>query len=106
MSGNRIARSVNVSRSVVQNYVKLSGAVGLSYERACELSESEALRLIGKGQARRRSGAVVPDWGQVNKELLRKGVTLSILWEEYRAKNLSGYSYSNFCVEDREINHI
>jgi len=38
MSGNRIAQSVNVSRSVVQNYVQLSGAVGLSYERACELS--------------------------------------------------------------------
>jgi len=41
MSGNRIdriAQSVNVSRSVVQDYEKLSVAVGLSYERACELS--------------------------------------------------------------------
>jgi len=98
MSGNRISQSVNVARSVVQNYIKLSRASGLSYERVSELSDSEALKLIGKGQARRRTDAAVPEWSEVNKELLRKGVTLAILWEEYRAKNPSGYSYSNFCT--------
>ena len=30
-------------------------------------------------------------------ELRRKGVTLSLLWEEYRAAHPNGYGYSRFC---------
>jgi transposase len=38
-----------------------------------------------------------PDWAQIHRELRRKGVTLSLLWEEYRADHLEGYGYSRFC---------
>jgi transposase len=38
-----------------------------------------------------------PDWGAVHREMRRKHVTLSILWDEYIAANLGGYRYSRFC---------
>ena len=39
-----------------------------------------------------------PDWGRVHRELHRhKGVTLQLLWLEYRAAHSNGYQYSWFC---------
>jgi len=39
----------------------------------------------------------LPDWDHVHKELKRHGVTLLLLWEEYRAQHVDGYGYSRFC---------
>ena len=39
-----------------------------------------------------------PDWEDVHRELQRhKGVTLQLLWLEYRAAHPDGYQYSWFC---------
>lgn len=39
----------------------------------------------------------MPDWNHVHAELRRRGVTLLLLWEEYRAGHPDGYGYSRFC---------
>ena len=39
----------------------------------------------------------VPDWSRVRAELSRKGVTLQLLWREYRSDHPKGYGYSQFC---------
>ena len=38
-----------------------------------------------------------PGWADVDKEMRRKGVTLALLWEEYRAAHPDGFGYSWFC---------
>ncbi len=38
-----------------------------------------------------------PDWSLLHRELRKPNVTLSLLWEEYRAIHPSGYGYSRFC---------
>jgi transposase len=38
-----------------------------------------------------------PDWAAIHKELRRPGVTLQLLWEEYRAIHQTGYGYSRWC---------
>lgn len=40
---------------------------------------------------------VEPDWPTIHCELKRKHVTLSILWDEYFARDPEGYRYSRFC---------
>nr|WP_261334118.1 IS21 family transposase [Rhizobium leguminosarum] len=40
---------------------------------------------------------VEPDWAAFAIELKKPGVTLLILWEEYRAAHPDGYGYSRFC---------
>lgn len=39
----------------------------------------------------------VAGWANVHRELKRKHVTLTILWDEYIAENPGGYRYSRFC---------
>jgi transposase len=39
----------------------------------------------------------LPDWPTVHRELRRKGVTLQLVWEEYRAVHPDGYGRSWFC---------
>ena len=38
-----------------------------------------------------------PDWPRLHAELRRPGVTLLLVWEEYRAGRPEGYGYSRFC---------
>ena len=38
-----------------------------------------------------------PDWTHVHHELRRPGVTLMLLWEEYRQREPDGYGYSRWC---------
>src|SRR6266516_4177913 len=38
-----------------------------------------------------------PHWPTIQEELKGRGVTLLLLWEEYRAEHADGYGYSRFC---------
>jgi transposase len=49
----------------------------------------------GTKQGHRRQ--VEPDWASIHRELKRKHVTLSILWDEYIVRDPEGYRYSRFC---------
>ena len=47
------------------------------------------------------SGAAIPDWKEVEKELKQRkksGVTRRLLWEEYRQAHPEGLGYSQFCA--------
>ena len=44
-----------------------------------------------------RTRRAAPNWPALHRELKKKGVTLSLLWEEYRAVHPEGYGYSRFC---------
>ena len=43
----------------------------------------------------------LPHWSEVHRELRRKGVTLSLLWQEYKATYPEGLQYSRFCEQYR-----
>ncbi len=49
----------------------------------------------GTKQGHRRQAE--PDWASIQRELKRKHVTLSLLWDEYIERNPQGYRYSRFC---------
>lgn len=101
LSQNEIARSVDVSRSTVQDYVHRATERRLNFEDFSSFSEKEILELLDKKQSRAGSRAL-PDYQYVNRELPKKGVTLQLLWEEYRQQNPEGLSYGRFCHRYRE----
>jgi transposase len=41
------------------------------------------------------------DWAVIHRETKRPGVTLSLLWDEYRGQHPDGYGYSAFCLRYR-----
>ena len=99
VSAREIGRRLGVARSTIQDNLKRAGAAGLAWPLADDITE-EALetRLFGRagvtqGQRRRTE----PDWAALARELKRPGVTMSILWEEYREVHSEGYGYSRFC---------
>ncbi len=105
VSAREIGRRLGVARSTIQDNMKRAAAAGLSWPLADDITE-EALeaRLFGRagvtqGQRRR----VEPDWPATARELKRPGVTMSILWEEYREVHPEGYGYSRFCDLLREF---
>jgi transposase len=57
--------------------------------------EAKLFANAGAKQGYRRSQE--PDWAEVDGALKRKHVTLSIVWEEYMAREPDGYRYSRFC---------
>ena len=44
----------------------------------------------------------IPNWLRIHQELKHKGVTLFLLWQEYRETHPHGYQYSWFCGRYRE----
>ncbi len=71
---------------------------GFSWPLPSGLS-GEALeqRLFRAAQTGRTKECPQPDWPVIHRDLRRAGVTLSLLWEEYRNVHPDGYGYSRFC---------
>lgn len=60
--------------------------------------DSELLAALGKSRAEEDRRKTAPDYRRLHTELRRKGVTLQLLWTEYRLEHPEdGYSYSQFC---------
>ena len=103
LTHREIARSCAISASTVSEYVTQAQAAGLSWPLPAGMGEAELAALLyperppsGKRQIAQ------PDWRVIHKELRRKGVTLTLLWMEYRQEHPAGYGYSQFCYHYRE----
>ena len=98
-SDRAIAVAVSVARSTVQLCLTRFAAAGLTWPLPATLTEQglEALLFapLGGSKPGKRLKAE-PDWAAVHRELRRPGVTLLLLWEEYRAAYGGGYGYSRY----------
>jgi len=98
LSHEAIAQSLSVSKGVVAKYLGLAGAAGLDWQATDALDEAALeRRLIGRSSAETR--VVAADFARVHLELRRKGVTLVLLWQEYRAahEGQRTWAYTQFC---------
>ena len=98
-SDRQIARSLNLARSTIALTLERAMAAGLRWPLPATLTDRvlEAMLYAGHGSqqgARRKTGS---DWAYVHHELRRPGVTLMLLWEEYRQREPNGYRYSRWC---------
>lgn len=104
MSHQQIAAALGISKGVVTKYVGLAAAAGLDWAEVQEASESVLERRLLATPERPRDH-VQPDYGRLHQELRRKGMTLMLLWEEYRADHAGTqtYGYSQFCEHYRRF---
>ena len=99
LSHRQIAQSCGVARPTVTEYVQRAEAAGLSWPLPAELDDSALERLLFPALASSRLlPRALPDWAWVHQELKRKGVTLFLLWQEYKAVSPEGYGYTWFCT--------
>ncbi|MGO4916448.1 IS21 family transposase, partial [Pseudogemmobacter sp. W21_MBD1_M6] len=98
LSTRKIGVSLTIGRTTVQAYLDRAAAVDLSWPLPLDMSDTDLERLIYPRTARDIANrATEPDWAHIHRELRRKGVTLMLLWEEYRSGHPDGYGYSRFC---------
>lgn len=98
-SSREIAVMLGIARSTVQDNLKRAAMAGLSWALASGLTDDvlEAKLFVHPGVKRSQRLRQEPDWGPLSIELKKPGVTLLILWEEYRSAHPDGYGYSRFC---------
>jgi len=97
LSKRRIAPLVGVGPTAVREYIGRARTAGLGWPLPEGLDDEMLERRLFPPQSELPDDRPTPDWSVVAKELRRKGVTLRLLWEEYRADHPDGYGYSWFC---------
>ena len=107
-SSREIARMLKVSPGTISNYLIALDKMGLSWEKELQNLSEEELQQKFINYNTIHSNAIdnsnhnqefTPlDFHYIYQELKRKGVTLLLLWEEYKAQNPGTfYSRSRFC---------
>jgi transposase len=100
-SYREIACSLNIGTTSVSDYLARARAAGIGWPLPEDMSEQDLfskLFLPSKSNAKKRP---LPDWEWVYQELRKKGVTLQLLWREYREIHPTGLSYTQFCERYR-----
>jgi transposase len=97
-SNIQIAKSCNIARSTVRDYLSRAKAAGLSWPIVPELDDTALEDLLFPIQPIPPSShRQMPPMGYLFRESKKKGVTLQLLWYEYKQGNPDGYQYSQFC---------
>ena len=98
LSNRAIAGACKISNSTVGEYLKHAEAAGIGWPLE-EIGEGELMKkLFPEIQAEKPEPRYpMPDWEMIKKEQRQKGVTLQLLWQEYKKEYPSGYQYSQFC---------
>jgi transposase len=92
-----VAKSLTMSSSTVSDYLARAKAAGLSWPLPEGVSEQALYDKLFLPVERTKSQRPYPDWEDIHRELRKKGVTLRLLWREYRERCETGLSYSQFC---------
>jgi len=98
LSNRAIARACKISNSTAGEYLRRAQAAGLSWPLPEGLSEDDLFqRLFPQSDREENPERPLPNWETIREELKKKGVTLKLLWIEYRDRNPGGYGYTQFC---------
>jgi transposase len=102
LSNREISRSCSLGRTAVARYVHRARQAGLSWPLPEDMDEARLEHMLFPSVSdQARDSRSIPDWAYVHQELRRKGVTLFLLWQEYKETSSEGYQYSWFCREYR-----
>jgi transposase len=98
LSKRQIAQSCSIAHSTVSEYLRRFRQASLNWPLPKEIDDNQLEQLLFPhpqiGSPHRRPQ---PDWTYIHRELRRKGVTLMLLWQEYKELYPNGYQTSQFC---------
>ncbi len=98
LSVRAISERLQISKTTVATYLLRAREAGLSWPLpAIYESDATLQRALFRRVGRPPQDLSEPAWPAVAQELKRKGVTLTLLWQEYRAAHPDGYGYTWFC---------
>lgn len=96
-----IASSLNVSISTISEYLSRAKKMGLEWPFPDNLSEDELYNKLFNPSEKTLVQRPLPEWEDVHRELRKKGMTLQLLWREYKDIHPNGLGYKQFCTHYR-----
>lgn len=107
LSVRAISERLQISKTSVSTYLLRAREAGLSVWPLPPGLDDDALlqRRLFHRRGRPPQDMHEPDWSKIASELKRKGVTLTLLWQEYRAQHPSGYGFTWFCERFAAFEH-
>jgi transposase len=97
-SARQIAKSLSIARSTIKDYLGRAARAGVPWPLAPELDETSLECLLFPPLPRiAQEERHMPSMEYLHQELKKKGVTLQLLWHEYKQNHPDGYQYSQFC---------
>lgn len=99
-SQRAIARQLAMSRNSISKILKAWDTHNIAEDKLAIMEEKDVHRLLFP-EEEAIPALVMPDFNYIHKELLKDGVTLKLLWNEYvaecREEKLPPYKYSQYC---------
>ncbi len=97
-SARQIAKSCSIARSIIKEYLDRAQKAGLNWPLPADLDDATLENILFPQifhipQEKRQ----MPPMDYLHRERKKKGVTLQLLWHEYKEANPDGYQYSQFC---------
>jgi hypothetical protein len=96
MSRNGIASTRHMSRHSVSDVFHLADERGITYKDVHFLDEKDVYRMFYPDKFAVDDPYKDPDYEYIHQELRKTGVTLKLLWEEYKLKK---YNYLILIIE-------
>ena len=103
ISNRQIAKSCNIARSTVGEYLFRFQQAALSWPLPQDIDDNQLEQLLyPQLPALPAHERPLPDWSYIHQQLRQKSVTLMLLWQEYKEIHPQGYQYSQFCHRYRQ----
>ena len=100
LSLREIGQSLNCGKTTVSEVLKRAGNAGITWP--IELTDKQLMSLLYP-PVKKEGLPPEPDMEYVFYEMKKKGVTLMLLWEEYKEKHPDGIMYTQFCERYRNF---
>jgi len=117
MSNDMIASTRHMSRTSVSTVLRIAREKNISYESIKDMDDDALYKLFFPEKLAAEDIYELPDYSYVHEELKKVGVTLKLLWEEYRdrckehgtipvGKTKFCDDYSKYCSAGELTNHM
>jgi transposase len=97
LSKRKIAASLGIGATAAGECIRRARRAGLSWPLPEDVSDAALEQRLYPPTRSAKGERPQPDWASVHRELSRPGVTLQLLWEEYRGHYPTGLGYSRYC---------
>jgi transposase len=102
LCAREVAASCGLGCTTVLEYGYRAKAAGIGWPLPEGMSDAALEALLFPPPQPCSADRPLPDWNHIRSELARKGVTLTLVWQEYKRAHPTGYRYSRFVELFRE----
>ena len=96
LSNRQIAKSCHCSPTTVGAIIERYQDRHLTWQDVLDMDDAELESKLYP-QEIQASKKPLPDYDLIHRELMHKGVTLQLLWQEYKESHPDGFQYTQFC---------